>query len=156
MAQVCGESLHDFDWDRKLDLVLLRVREAADAWAIGATGAPSAELLGAALLKLLRSTWPRTPFATPQAWKMRLADWVAQAGNFKEELRRLQGRQHIRGDPNEVAERLLGIFDQAIESWAGGHPERPPTRQVVAATVQLLFDAKLVPHAATANWRAEP
>lgn len=136
MAQVCGDTSFDFDWERQHEAALRTLRKAADQWAIKGADALPADAVIAVLLRIYLSKWPRYGGIKSEvrSLKSRL-DTIISA---REELLRLRPKVDL-----SILGSLANELSFAVNQWSLGDPELPPTAHVINAVEHVLFSNKL-------------
>jgi hypothetical protein len=75
MAQVCGGTTYDFEWDRTLEAALSVLRASADRWACNGTNSHTADKVAALVVRVFVSYW---------------RDYKAYGGTFEQAMNRVE------------------------------------------------------------------
>lgn len=140
MAQVCGGSSYDYDWDRVHETALRTVRRAADIWAADGSTALAIDSLVAILLQIYLSE----PSASRNlAFETRGFDaWMESVKTPSDEI--LDLRPNISAEIHRRAvSSLKSELSFAVEQWQMGNPELPTSAEALNVLEFVLFANRL-------------
>jgi hypothetical protein len=144
MAQVVGGTDYDFMWDRKINIVHDRIKDAADLWSKDGKNGFDVGTLISIILRIFSEPWSSLTSA-PQLKRetRRLDEWTQIITNPYEELCKLKTNQS--GDiVNDTLKSLLAETKLAANEWAIGNPEEPPTYHMLNVIIHVLFKTKFI------------
>jgi hypothetical protein len=140
MAQVCGDSSYDYQWDRMHDVALGLIRKAADLWAAGGRNALSGDAIIAVLFRIYLSEWPKHGGIRSETRDLHV--WLELALPAHHEI----ATRCPSADPMVLTKVLRAIEAElscAISQWILGGPEHPPTAHALNAVEHILFTHRL-------------
>jgi hypothetical protein len=142
MAQVCGGTSYDFNWDRKLGTALKRLRQAADRWAADGRGGLEPSRVASVILAIFSAGWSGFDFEDDRKDQIRsLARWLSVVQAPEIECRPLLPKADYPTVQCAVHS-VVGVLEQAAISWSEGDPEDPPTEHVLNWMVGELHDLR--------------
>jgi len=138
MAQVCGDTLYDFDWDSLRENILPRLRVAADRWATYGLSADDPDRVAALLIRMFARD-AHNHAVLQKGW------WSAesQIQTLDQEIQHFP-RKLILQDLRDVTAELSETVHAAAQAWSEGDPESPATEDVLNWIVAVLFNYRLV------------
>lgn len=151
MAQVCGGTTYDFEWDRTLATALPILRTSADRWACNGANSPSVEKAAALLVRVFVSYWRK--------------DYYSFSGTFEQAMSRVESlEQECQRFPTKLrlqelaalVEELVKTLEYAALAWSDGDPEDPATEHVLNWIVDILFQFRLIRRPAKPSWPKRP
>lgn len=143
MAQVCGGTTYDFEWDRVKDAALNALRRAADGWAYRGPEAYWLENVAALIIHHLAAYRRQDVYGS---FRQQLDNMVA----LEHELQGFR-RKLALDDLICVRDRVRKTLENAVAQWAEGDPESPATERVLNDIIGVLFEYRLIPRLPT--WR---
>jgi hypothetical protein len=146
MAQVTGGTDFDVPWNAKLRVCLRMLQEVSNEAANGRLAIPVTVIV-AMLLRVLACPVPEGEWWTwkEPRWPLRfIPEWAEVTKEASLYVERLKAARPSAVQTDEVSSRLVAHLQGAIQEWAVGHPETPPTRDVLHGVVAVLWAAHLV------------
>lgn len=140
MAQVCGGTSFDYQWERVHEVALGVLKKAADSWASDGTDAVSVDAVIAVLLRVYLSEWPMYGGIRREARD--LQSWLDLVGTANEEIVNL-GKKASSEIRARVLRVLAVVLSSAVRQWSLGNPESPSTARALNVIEHVLFTHKL-------------